>query len=354
MSFSHLRLARNMLSKSKLRCTSVAGSFIMLVALVLNIRIVIFFVHESEESLSRPRNLTILIWHWPFHRSLNISGDVCSDLYNIQRCRLTDDREEYSHANVVVFHHSELGKQGCELPTNGRPQVQKWVWVTLESPSNIHGISKWNNIFNWTLSYREDSDIFVPYGKMVPRVSQIVHNFNKTGLVAWVVSHYRKTQKRSLFVKELSSHLNVEIFGRASKRPLCPTCLVPTASHYFFYLALENSEHQDYITEKLWKNAFIAGAVPIVLGPSRENYERFVPPDSFIHISDFPSPKDLAEFVLSMSPQRYLQFFRWKVEHEVKLYTDWRERFCMICAKYESLTQSKVYNDLEGWFNNSK
>ncbi|KAM8934336.1 alpha-(1,3)-fucosyltransferase 7 [Pelodytes ibericus] len=329
------------------------GRFFVLATLVLNVRLVLFYYIGSENPILPPKNLTVLIWHWPFHRPMDLSGDVCADLYNIQRCRLTDDRSKYSSADVVVFHHSELGKQGCEIPNTSRPPGQKWVWATLESPSNIHGVKKWNNIFNWTLSYREDSDISVPYGKMVPRSTIKYYNFNKTGLVAWVVSHYKTTQERASLVKELSSHLNVDIYGRANNKPLCSSCLISTVSHYFFYLALENSVHRDYITEKLWQNSFMAGAVPVVLGPPRENYEKFIPPDSFIHVSDFQSPKDLAKFVLTMSRQRYIQYLRWRRELEVKLYNDWRERFCTICSKYSTLPQSKVYTNLDQWFNSN-
>ncbi|KAI4815354.1 hypothetical protein KUCAC02_005503 [Chaenocephalus aceratus] len=72
--------------------------------------------------------------------------------------------------------------------------------------------------------------------------------------------------------------------------------VVRLVSRYQFYLALENSQHTDYITEKLW-NAVRAGAVPVVLGPSRQNYERFLPPEAFIHVDDFPTVRGLARAV---------------------------------------------------------
>ncbi|XP_075435616.1 alpha-(1,3)-fucosyltransferase 7 [Ascaphus truei] len=337
----------SMTSRHRLRSGSALGSFLVLATLVWNIRFVLFSSYGSE---APSHTLTILIWHWPFHHPLNLSGDVCLDLYGIQSCQLTPNRKQYSHADVVVFHHHDLEKKGFDMPTESRPPGQKWVWATLESPSNSHGLGIWNNIFNWTLSYREDSDIFVPYGQMVPKSFVTFDIPNKTGLVTWVVSSYRKSQERASFFKELSSHLKVDIYGKAVKKPLCSSCLLPTVSRYYFYLALENSVHRDYITEKLWQNSFVAGAVPVVLGPSRKNYERFVPPDSFIHLSDFNSTKNLANFLVSMTPERYHQFFRWRKRYAVKTYTDWRERFCIICSSYSSLPQTKVYSDLEGWF----
>ena len=41
-------------------------------------------------------------------------------------------------------------------------------------------------------------------------------------------------------------------------------------SHHKFYLAFENAIHcNDYISEKMWRNALRIGAVPIVFGPHR-------------------------------------------------------------------------------------
>ncbi|KAM3911252.1 alpha-(1,3)-fucosyltransferase 7 [Leptodactylus fuscus] len=332
----------------RLRQGSTLGSVFVLAMFAWNIRFVLFY--DSEGISATSNKTTILIWHWPFYKPLNLSGDVCLNIYNIKNCRLTDDRNMFNQSDVVVFHHKELSSGTHRMPAGPRPARQMWVWAALESPSNVKGLSKWNNTFNWTLTYREDSDIFVPYGQMVPNLAMALNDTMKTGLVSWVVSNYRRGQERAKFYKEFSSYCKVDVYGKASRKPLCPSCLLPKMSKYLFYLALENSIHKDYITEKLWRNAFLTGAVPIVLGPPRENYEKFIPSDSFIHVSDFPSPKHLAEFLEAMTPQRYQEFFRWRQVYGVKVYNDWRERFCMICSKYSSLPKKKVYTDMEGWF----
>ncbi|XP_068105981.1 alpha-(1,3)-fucosyltransferase 7 [Hyperolius riggenbachi] len=330
----------------------VFGGIFVILTLGWNIR---FALIGSEHGLttSDDHTTTILIWHYPFHRQLNLSGDVCFNLYRIKNCRLTDDRSMLNHSDVVVFHHRELNDKGFQMPIGGRNLTQMWVWANLESPSNTHHLERWNNTFNWTLSYREDSDIFIPYGQLISKLHMQRNTSRKTGLVAWVVSNYHQSQERASFFTEFSAYLKVDVYGKASNKPLCSSCLLPTISHYYFYLALENSVHKDYITEKFWKNSFLAGAVPVVLGPPRENYEKFVPDDSFIHVSDFTSAKDLANFLGSMSPQRYEQFFRWQEEYAVKLFDDWRERFCMICSQYTQLPKHKVYSDLKGWFANN-
>jgi galactoside alpha-1,3-fucosyltransferase 7 len=169
-------------------------------------------------------------------------------------------------------------------------------------------------------------------------------------MAVWVVSNFQERQKRARVYQQLAPHLQVDVFGRANQRPLCANCLLPTIARYRFYLAFENSQHRDYITEKFWRNALAAGAVPIVLGPPRATYEAFAPPDAFVHVDDFSSARELAAFLAGMNESRYRRFFAWRDRLRVKLLGDWRERFCTICAHFPYLPRSQVYEDLEGWF----
>lgn len=66
---------------------------------------------------------------------------------------------------------------------------------------------------------------------------------------------------------------------------------------YRIYLAFENSNCDEYLTEKLWYNAYFKYAIPVVMGGTRENYERLCPPKSFIHVDDFDSPQSLADYL---------------------------------------------------------
>ncbi|XP_071485785.1 glycoprotein 3-alpha-L-fucosyltransferase A-like [Diadema antillarum] len=88
-----------------------------------------------------------------------------------------------------------------------------------------------------------------------------------------------------------------------------------------FYLAFENSECRDYITEKLWRNAFLNDIVPVVYGPPREDYEKVLPPNSFIHVHDFKSVKELAEYLSKLDKDEglYNTFFEWKKFGSVQL-----------------------------------
>ncbi|KAF7240997.1 Alpha-(1,3)-fucosyltransferase 7 [Varanus komodoensis] len=300
-----------------------------------------------------PKPLLVLIWDWPFRQALNLSGDVCATLYGIEGCWLTGDRSRYAQADVVAFHARELQQSRSGLPKSKPHPGQKWVWVSLESPSHTHTLSGWGGTeWNWVMTYRQDSDIFVPYGQLVPRGSATVAIPEKTGLAAWVVSNYHHSQERARVHRRLARHIRVDVFGKASGKPLCPACLLPTIAKYKFYLAFENSLAKDYITEKLWRNSLLAGTVPVVLGPPRANYERFLPAGAFIHVDDFGSAEQLGRFLATMNESSYRRFFEWRRSHAVKLYDDWRERFCLVCRQYPSLPQEKVYPSPESWFRN--
>ena len=80
---------------------------------------------------------------------------------------------------------------------------------------------------------------------------------------------------------------------------------------YPFYLAYENSNEEDYVSEKVFQ-ALEAGVLPIYLGAP--NVADFVPPHSVVRMADFESVEQLADHLqdLLQRPDRYLEYFKWK------------------------------------------
>ena len=298
----------------------------------------------------------LLLWHWPFGVPLDLEGDVCLELYNVSSCRLRSDRSTFSTADVVVFHNRELVQGRQALPRDlPRPQGQRWVWMSLESPPNNGDLRPFTDVFNLTMSYRRDADITTPYGKLVPRgpgdgEEPVLQN--KSVPVCWVVSNYSPDHRRSQVYAELKDSVPVTVYGRWNQRTLSPRDLLPTISQCYFYLAFENSESRDYITEKLWKNAYQSGAVPVVLGAPLNDYKAVAPRGSFIHVDEFASVGELGRRLRELvGDESYSRFLGWQKDWRVKQYTDWRERLCGICSQYDSLPKHKVYTDLEAWVN---
>ncbi|KAM9306606.1 alpha-(1,3)-fucosyltransferase 7-like [Pholidichthys leucotaenia] len=309
------------------------------------------------------RNVTVLLWYQPFKKSLHLGeGDVCWDQYGISGCRLEDRHSAFNSADIVVFHNRELVRGQEMLPVHlPRPPGQRWAWMSLEAPKHNGDLSPYGGIFNMTVSYRRDADVTVPYGEIIPVEDEDTGDdtgsapLNKSSLVCWVVSNYRRIHRRSRFYRELQSVVPVVVYGRWNRRPLPSQKLLPTISTCYFYLSLENTVAKDYITEKLWRNAYAGGAVPVVLGPPMEDYNAVAPPHSFIHVDQFSSVKELGRFLrkLVQDQEEYQKYFSWRRWWRVRLISDWRERLCRICSQFTSLPPYRVYTDLQAWDQNS-
>ncbi|XP_063078662.1 alpha-(1,3)-fucosyltransferase 7-like [Engraulis encrasicolus] len=306
-------------------------------------------------------NTTILIFNWAFWKKKDIRGNVCKDRFGIPNCILSDKRSLFSKADFVIFHNREvvLGQQNLPLHLH-RPKNQGWVWFSLEPPMFNYNLTPLAGKFNYTMSYRRDADFFVPHGRLAPRqvapgmtVEDVMPKVQKSHLACWIVSNSAPHSRRTAVYNRLIKVINVTVYG-LHHTPLSRRETLPTISRCYFYLAFENSEFLDYITEKLWTNALQGGAVPVVLGPSRQNYEAMIPKDSFIHVNDFSSVEELGQFLkqLARDRERYASYFKWKLNYTV-VFSDWDawlvEAPCRICTKLTTLQRPKVYRDLQSW-----
>ncbi|KAM8795093.1 4-galactosyl-N-acetylglucosaminide 3-alpha-L-fucosyltransferase FUT5-like [Eudromia elegans] len=296
------------------------------------------------------RPLLVVLWSWPFGQRFQPRN--CSVIYGIPDCRFTTDHGWHAAADAVIVHHKDVCARPRRLPRRARAPAQRWVWFNLESPTHSPNLRAMDNLFNLTMSYRRDSDIFSPYGEL--QLLEQPQPFSipaKSKLVAWVVSNWHTRLYRVKYYEELRQHIAVDVYGQHHQR-LPAEQLLPTLAQYKFYLAFENSQHEDYITEKVWRNALLAGTVPVVLGPPRDNYERFLPPDSFIHVDDFASARDLARYLqeLSEDAQRYERYFAWRRWLKPVVTSGWAIHLCRACHFLQTETRYQVVTDLSAWF----
>ncbi|XP_072529469.1 4-galactosyl-N-acetylglucosaminide 3-alpha-L-fucosyltransferase 9-like [Salminus brasiliensis] len=293
----------------------------------------------------------VLVWPWPFGYSFD--GESCGPLYGITGCHLTDNRSIYDRAHGVMFHAREIYNEVPNLLKMTRPPLQKWVWMNMESPDFSVRLPGLDNVFNLTANYRRDSDVWVPYGRIV-EASEEDKAFQipqKDKLVCWIVSHWEEKLWRVEYFNEFSQHINVEGYGRHFGRYIDNKDYTKVISSCKFYLAFENSVHKDYITEKLF-NPLMHGTVPVVLGPPRENYEELIPADSFIHVNDFKTAKELAEHLklLDQSQEMYEQYFTWR-KHFVAKNSDFGlEHACRICDHIRRHKEYRVFKHLNTWY----
>ncbi|XP_058125698.1 LOW QUALITY PROTEIN: alpha-(1,3)-fucosyltransferase C-like [Anopheles ziemanni] len=145
--------------------------------------------------------------------------------------------------------------------------------------------------------------------------------------------------------------LKVDVYGSCGHlkcprgNPECDTMLDTT---YWFYLSFENSLCVDYVTEKLYM-ALRHTIVPIVFGGA--DYERFVPPGSYINAQDYATVNELVDylFYLMDNPKEYVKYFWWKEHYAL----DHTNSYCELCQKLHSVgTREKVqyYQDIKAWW----
>ena len=102
-------------------------------------------------------------------------------------------------------------------------------------------------------------------------------------------------------------------------------------------MAFENSLHcTDYITEKLWDNAYQSDTVPVIWGAPKADITAAVPLDSFIHADDFNSAKELADYLnyLDKNDEAYQRYFSWREDENM---TDEKMRI-LISEKYPDVS----------------
>lgn len=275
--------------------------------------------------------------------------------------------------DAVLFSVHELWISSLPPRRYRRPTKQRFVLLTQESPQSM-GYFKpgaFDNFFNWTMSYRRDSDVQLLYGRIKPLSnanstrSQQTENglvpqrhYNKTKKVAWMVSHCKTFSKREEYVDKLKEFIPVDIYGRcgnltckrnASHWLSDPSCYVQLAKEYKFYLSFENSLCQDYVTEKFF-SILEYDLVPIVMGGA--DYESIAPPNSYIDTARFQSPSELADYLwyLDSNNEEYEKYFDWKRLYSVEAGVEQMSRhaFCDLCAKLHQPEEeaSKVYTSL--------
>ncbi|KAJ8500677.1 hypothetical protein OPV22_011229 [Ensete ventricosum] len=89
---------------------------------------------------------------------------------------------------------------------------------------------------------------------------------------------------------------------------------VETLKRYKFSLAFENSNEEDYVTEKFFQS-LVAGTVPVVIGAP--NIQDFAPsPDSILHIKEISDIASVAKSIryLATNSDAYNHALRWKHE----------------------------------------
>lgn len=287
-----------------------------------------------------------------------------SDLFEdceYSNCFATNNRtlvpsDEYA---AVLFYSptSFHDKQKETIPSKRSPH-QRYIYANSETPSRFGDSTVtqyvFNDFYNWTMTYRFDSDIVRRHGYLVKeetkyKLPQKDYFTNKTGVVAWVVSNcHNAVSRRDVLAKKLSKHVKVDIYGKCGDKNCPEDCFDMIERNYKFYLSFENSYCRDYTTEKLYK-MLQRNLIPIVYGGG--NYTAITPPNSVINVEDFDNIEELAYFInyLNENLEDYLEYFEWKKHY--KVVTESKIVVCKLCEMLNdpNLPQ-KTYKNIHHWW----
>jgi glycoprotein 3-alpha-L-fucosyltransferase len=324
---------------------------------------------EMEKYAKRKskRNLKIIlrVGNFNFDGWLDGQEQFVRDRCPIVDCSLTKDVKKAPTADALLISEFSHRSRSTYLP---KPRHQIWIAQHWESPMHDRiDTAAVSGLINWTASYRRESTIAFSYGRYYqtvvngtrpPSNETINYATGKTKKVAWFVSNCHAANSRQRYAVELSKFIQVDIFGKCTRRHLsCPRtkekfCFEKLEREYKFYLAFENSNCNDYITEKLSYNGLSHKIIPIVMGARSEDYAAFAPTHSYIHVDDFASPRHLAAYLnkLDHNDALYNEYFSWKGAWTS---TDGRYwcRLCMLLHWRDEVNYISWYDNYRNWWN---
>lgn len=235
-----------------------------------------------------------------------------------------------------------------------------------------------SSFYNWTMSYGLNADIVHPYGYFVDKETRGTvapalkpqwrrpnykrHNLEmielfekKTKLAAWFVSNCDPPSKRNLLVQKMQQFMAVDVYGKCGTLKCTKEkqgeCRHMVKRNYKFYLSFENSICEDYVTEKVF-SIMKYHTIPVVYGGA--DYNRILPPGSYINVADYESVEDLVKYLKFVANNReeYVKYFWWRKYYEVHDIPN----YCALCEKIRTVGDppkfTKYYNDLDNWFKN--
>uniref|UniRef100_A0A914QMS9 Fucosyltransferase n=1 Tax=Panagrolaimus davidi TaxID=227884 RepID=A0A914QMS9_9BILA len=251
-----------------------------------------------------------------------------------KKCIFTRDRKLEEYATVITFHVGSM--QLWNYPKT-QSESRMHVFVNFEPPTNAPILVKLpEDFFNYTISYRWDSDVTMSYG--------CFHSLEgKNDTNKW------EQRERELIIEKLQTYINITNYGKCFNSKYNPD---PDTSKFYFVIAFENAHCTDYITEKIWRLRDMT--VPIILDRSqlRGKYTTLNP--YVIAVTDFKNIKELGD---------YLNFLM-KNHTEYRKYLDWTKFYkksygcfflndmpCVLCDLALKITNGfRKQNNVRKWW----
>ena len=335
--------------------------------------------NEAMENFTTRRQIILIYTHlfgsreW-YHLPANQVQNFASRC-KFNNCEVTYDNNRLGESDAVVFHARNMPSANFlnEYSRKSRPNNQRWAYFISENPINTPDRRPLDGLFNWTMTYRKESEIWLPYKKYhhltdseeKPQFKDYASEKNKVPnrkLAFWVSSHCGTY--RDQYVQKLQQYISIDVAGGCAgqfKNPFhnCDKggrlACMQNIRNYKFYLSFENAFCDQYVTEKYWYNALVFDAVPIVLGGGPYNDPKVAIPGSFINVDDFSTVKELGDYLnyLDKNDTAYNEYFKWKNEYKLDEDIGWPfpDIFvCEICKKLHTDRNRNIYYHLSDFW----
>ncbi|KAL7156816.1 hypothetical protein ABFS83_02G034600 [Erythranthe nasuta] len=186
--------------------------------------------------------------------------------------------------------------------------------ATYYAENNIDMARRWGYDVVMTTSLSSDVPVgyfsWAEYDIMAP-----VKPKTESALAAAFISNCgaRNFRLQALIALE-NANIKIDSYGGCHRNHDGRVDKVETLKRYKFSLAFENSNEEDYVTEKFFQS-LVAGTVPVVIGAP--NIMDFAPsPSSVLHIKEVTDADSIANRMkyLSENPSAYNESLRWKFD----------------------------------------
>lgn len=307
------------------------------------------------------------------HMSIDrIFGPTCPSR---DRCKWTCDNRRLAQADAIIFHAYDIEFHQAHVPNRSETKPNSiWILWSDEPPSIINYTLFQSYQFNWTMSYKLNSEVSIgTYGLFQQReLTWSVPDYNR-----WIQEQFNRRQNGALWfvsncaAKERLKYYNdlrkessttVEGYGRCVDYYPAHWCSPGTQceldymSKYKFFLSFESTTCRDYITEKFYK-ALHHGLIPVVYGPDSDYYNNLAPPNSFIHINEHhANMTKLAKYLQAVHSnfELFSMYHQWRKKYMIvidKKAVD-RVRVCELCERLAKTREDAVtyYQDIDSFY----
>ena len=279
-------------------------------------------------------------------------------------CEVTNNRARAGEADAFVV-HSRLTDVTDQPPFE---HLAPWILQNNENPVYTPAMidPRIMSKFNLLISYRLDSDFPSPIYPP-PKAETKPIPFN--GRLGDVLAVFSKCEVvRTEYMRQLMKHIEVHsygaclknrngligLYGQINGKYVFKDYKVVLTRFYKFSLVFMNQDCDHFVDDRLY-HALETGSIPVYMGTDK--IDQFLPGNlrsAIIRISDFSSPKALADYLryLSTNETAFNAYLRWKDigigdMRNTTIGRWWEPKYPLFCQVCMRLSQGNLHPGLD-------